>query len=787
MTRTYGTPEPPERSNRRPGHVPPKTIPPLKLPPVPQNAAPPSKPPQPAPSSSPARAVLPNPSSAAPLPRDPIPAKSVQEPDSLLWDEAEAIENDSDLNHRSDSGSDNLKEDGFKENILASTVSSAVPFVNGSSRPASKEPVTTRPFWFKLSARHLHWWAVILVFGLSGIGILSAIALLRLPSLPNCPEMFLPTASASLRLYCAQVAAEKRTLKDLLEAIDLVHALPADHPLRPEIDRSIEAWASEILDLAEGSFQAGKLNEAVDAARKIPSNTAAHKLVEDRVKLWQTVWSKAEALYKQAEAALKQQNVRQAFLLTSRLSDVDNRYWATTKYQELSNLITITRDDIGKLNRAKGLIDRGGVDNLLAALKLIEEIKPVSYVYGKAQQMLPDLGRELFALAEAALDRRDYSQAMNITSLIPESAKLQSEVQDFNTLAMAQSQAWGGTVDDLEAAIIGAQRIKSDRPLYSKAQQWISRWQVEIKDVTILDRAKELAAGGTLDDLRVAIAEAQLIPRSNPRGTEARDQINEWRTQIETTEDQPFLDRADQFANDGDIAALQAAINEASRIQSGRALYGEAQDRIRGWRDRVEQFQDQPILDQARQLAAGGDWNSAIQVASQIGNGRSLHAEAQDEIRTWRDRAEDSIDKPLLDRARQLANQGRYGDAIEVATQIGSGRSLYDEAQSDIQEWSQQSQGQSEMQEAYRAASAGSTRMLISAIRIANRIPSGSLARAEADRMIDQWSQEILQRAESQALYDVTGAIRIAKSIPSSSSIYESAQQQIQVWQSRSR
>jgi hypothetical protein len=753
--------------------VPPKAIPPLKLPPVPPPSAPPT--------SSPAGAVPSNVlSSAARSPQDAAQAKPGQEPDTLPLVDAEAIEEELNV--------------GFIEEYSTSSYPTSPAAANSSNRPPanrpvkdSKDSVASQPFWLKLPTRHLHWWAIILIFSLSGIGILSAIALLRLPSLPNCPGMFLPTASASLRLYCAQVAAEKQTLKDLLQAIELVNALPADHPLRPEIDRNIETWAQNILDLAEASFQTGKLNEAIDAARKIPSNTTAHKLVEDRVKQWQTVWSQAEDLYQQAEAELKQQNVRQAFLLTSRLSDVDNRYWATTKYQELSNLITITRSDIGKLNRAKGLIDRGGVDNMLAALKLIEEIKPASYVYSKAQQMLPDLGRELLDLAEDALDRRDYSQAMNITSLIPESAGLQQEVQDFNTLASSQSQAWGGTIDDLEAAIVGAQRIKPDRPLYSKAQQWVGRWQLEIKDVTILDRARQLAAGGSLSDLRVAIAEAQQIPRSNPRGTEATEQIDEWRTQIETTEDQPFLDRADSYASGGDIVALQSAISEASKIQSGRALYDEAQDRILGWRDRVEQFQDQPILDRARQLASGGDWDGAIQVASQIGSGRSLYDEAQGEIGTWRSQAEDLIDQPLLNRARQLANQGRYDDAIEVAAQINSERSLYDEAQAEIQGWSQQSQGQGRIQEAYRTASVGSTPMLISAIRTANSIPAGSPMRGEADRMIDQWSQEVLRRAESRAAYDVTGAIRIANSIPANSSIYAIAQQQIQVWQSRPR
>ncbi|WP_156120595.1 hypothetical protein [Neosynechococcus sphagnicola] len=71
----------------------------------------------------------------------------------------------------------------------------------------------------------------ILVSG--GVGLLAVALLLKLPALPNCPAIFWPMASASMRLYCAQVAANKQTVADLLEAISLVNSLPADHPRPP--------------------------------------------------------------------------------------------------------------------------------------------------------------------------------------------------------------------------------------------------------------------------------------------------------------------------------------------------------------------------------------------------------------------------------------------------------------------------------------------------------------------------------------------------------------------------
>lgn len=632
--------------------------------------------------------------------------------------------------------------------------------------------------WLRLP-RSWQFWAITLTIVFSGLGVLSATALLRLPSLPNCPAIFWPTASASLRMYCAQLAADKRTAKDLLRAIALVNALPDDHPLRPEINRNIEVWSQEILNLAEETFQAGELDRAIETAGKIPKDTTAHGLVEEQVARWQTIWDKAEGIYGQAEEALKAQNLRQAFQIATQLLEVGNEYWETTKYRELNTLITETRQDSNKLDKAKGLMDQGGLSNLLAAIKLVEEIQPKSYLHGKAQLMIGDLGRRMLDLAEAALDRRDYNEALKIAEQIPDKANLQEEVRDFSLIAESQSQAWGGTVADLESAIVAAQRIKQDRPLYGKAQQLISRWQLEIQDVTILDRARQIAQVGTAGDLRAAIAEAQRIPFGNPRQEEAEKEIDRWQSQIQTSEDQPYLDQAEQYASAGD---LQAAISQAGRISPGRALYDQASRRIDQWTSQIQRAQDQPQLDQARQLANAGDLSGAIATARQIGSGRALYGEAQADIEQWSNQLEQFQDQPYLEQARQLAQQGNVAEAIAVAERVGADRSLYDEAQAEIQQWRSQSQGQDQLQQAYRAASMGTPAMLGAAIEIASQIPSNSPAYGEADRLIDQWSYQMLQLAESQAGFNLAEAIAIAERVPASSEAYTTAQRNIANW-----
>ncbi|WP_150109801.1 chromosome segregation ATPase [Geitlerinema sp. PCC 7407] len=600
--------------------------------------------------------------------------------------------------------------------------------VNGSPSATGATAVTRRP-------RRLGWSAVAIaaILTTGGVGLLAAALMLRLPALPNCPSIFWPTASASMRLYCAQLAANKQTVRDFLEAIALVKDLPANHPLRPEIDRHIEEWAQGILDLGEVSFQEGKLSEAISTARRVPEDTTAAGLVQERIQQWQKTWSDAEEIYQNAEDFLRQEKWGEAFREAVRLLSVGNRYWETTKYNELNQKIQTARQDGSKLSEARRLADAGGVENLLKAIKLAESIGEKSYIYREARSEIKKFGRQMLDLAEAQLEDKNSTEALSIARRIPASAELQGEVEDFTSLAGAYGRAWEGTIAGLQDAIVQAQRIGPQRPLHGRAQSLITRWQLEIEDVARLDKAEDLALTGTVGALSSAIAEVSLIPQGNPRWQEAQEQISRWTSQIQTQEDQPYLDRAEQVAFAGDVESLQAAINEASQIQSGRALYDEAQTKIQTWRSQIQQTQDRPILDEARRAAQRGDINQAISVASQI----------------------------------------------------QSGRALYDEAQGDIATWRAQIQGEQSMAEARRLAISPATpSSLAAAIRAAERVPANSQSRAEADAAIADWSQQILTLANDRASYDLPGAIAIAQQVPSGTPAYASAQSQIETWQS---
>lgn len=573
-------------------------------------------------------------------------------------------------------------------------------------------------------------WTMFLTLVTGSIGFTAVTMLLKLPAAPNCPSIFWPLASASVRLHCAQLAASKLTVPDLLQAIELVNYLPKSHPMRAEVDRLIAEWSKDVLRLADESFQAGNIESAIATARKIPENVSASTLINDKITKWQSIWSAAESIYKESEAEIREQHWHQAFMISAKLLRVNNKYWAVAKYDEINRSITRTREESDKLAKAQDEAKNGSLDSIRKAIKVAQSIGQNSYIYQKAQDIIPDLGRKMLDIAQQQLDRHDADQAISIAQQIPANAKIQSEIQDFVTLAEAQRSAWTGTISGLQAAISQAQQIDATRPAYDKAQKLIGYWQLEAQDIFRLEKARSLASAGTINDLTAAIAEAQQIPASNPRGKEANQEISKWVAQVQTIQDRPYLDRADQIALYEDVNSLHAAIAEASQIHRGRALYREAQQKVATWTDKVQRIEDQPYLDQAKELAQSGNLPAAVATAQRIARGRALSSQAQAAIDDWQG---------------QLSARENWQRAREVAV-------------------------------------AGTPEALAQAIRLANRVPESSLLRNDVNVAMDQWSQQVLDIARSQGESDINRGIETAKLVPRGTAAYSAAREQIQTW-----
>ncbi|MGB3295791.1 MAG: hypothetical protein WBB01_22635 [Phormidesmis sp.] len=573
---------------------------------------------------------------------------------------------------------------------------------------------------------------VLLLFGILGtVGTTAIVSLFRIPSLPNCRAVFWPTASASLRIQCAETYAAQGSVKNLLAAIALVDQLPDDHPLRFDINLRIEDWATQVLDLAERSFEAGELEEAISTAQKIPAKTSAAEAVQARIERWQKIWKEGEDTFDTAVAKLKGKDFAGAFSLLVNLLDVDNEYWATVKYGELTKLITQAREDSRQMSEALDLAKQGTVKGFTEALKRLKEIDAESVFYAEAQGKRKSIARQMLQASEDLLADRSLSEAEAMLSAIPRDTGLNREVADFQIFIAAYQQAWTNSMGGLESAINRMKTLGKDRPRYAQGQRLIAQWEGELRNLDLLNQAEERSGRGSIDDLVGAIALARQVSRNSPQWDQAAKKIDQWQTRVETVQDRPILERADRLAAVGTPDNLRAAIQEARKISSGRTLASEASERIDTWTGRIQRIEDQPTLDQAR----------------------------------------------------QQAQTGNLAGAIATASRIGEGRALYDAAQEDIAEWRSQEDGRLRLSEAVSAASSDSTEALAEAIKIAQRVPTQSSSRARADRQINRWSWDLLSQAETISVENLGRAIALARAIPASAEAYSAAQVRISTWQ----
>ncbi|MEM8777488.1 MAG: chromosome segregation ATPase [Cyanobacteria bacterium P01_G01_bin.49] len=602
---------------------------------------------------------------------------------------------------------------------------------------SSNQSVSTNriDLWHKIhhSASQIPWqlWAVGLILVSGTIGFTATSMLLKLPKSPQCVRIFWPIASASMRIYCAQMEAEQETVDSFLRAINLVEALPDNHPLRDEINQNVEEWAVAILDIAEKEFQRGKLETAIKTARRIPDHVQVYQVVEERIEKWRNTWREGEEIFVQVEKELRDSNWNLAFREAVKLLSLSNKYWATIKYDETIKQIQIAQEESSKLDNAYQVLRSGGIDNWLAAIADAEKISPESYAYQEAQNLIGDAKDKIMDYVAELIDDRQWDDLADVTYRIPESLELTDELNDWKTIASAGLDAKTGTVESLEIAILAVEEIDVDRPLYQEAQDLISRWKLEIEDIAHLEEARNLAVGGSTDDLNAAIASAEVIPSSNPRYQEARQEINQWRNTIQLREDQPILDQARSIARGGSLSDLRQAISQAQLIGPNRALSDEAGQEISQWRASIERQEDQPILNQAISL----------------GNGKN------------------------------------YDAAIRTAQQIGSGRVLYQEAQNQISQWQEEIRAQQNLQEALIIAQGKTPQALVAAISLVRKIPTSTDVGSQSKQALNRWSFQLLSIAQSLANRSLLQeAIKLANMIPNDSAAHSSAQSQIAVW-----
>lgn len=210
----------------------------------------------------------------------------------------------------------------------------------------------------------------------------------------------------------------------------------------------------------------------------------------------------------------------------------------------------------------------------------------------KSWQSMWDDAQTIYSDAEASAERNQWEQAFEKARELRKLTSRYWNNDRYQELVQKIQEAKEGQAAQAKAE---RDRQKASETKYTAEPDLVSNWQKDQarEAAENLDRARRLASAGTAEGLRAAMDAAGLVLYGTPRYEEAQRSIDRWNRQLQELEDRPYLARAIQLANKGDMSSLQAAIAEASNVSFGSALYQEAQDKIGQWTAAIQKLHSQ--------------------------------------------------------------------------------------------------------------------------------------------------------------------------------------------------
>ncbi|GAB4230624.1 MAG: hypothetical protein Kow00121_59380 [Elainellaceae cyanobacterium] len=508
---------------------------------------------------------------------------------------------------------------------------------------AAAEPIAITAIKPKTSA----WlWLFVGLGFCCALGAVATVAFQRLALLPpttNCQEIS-PLSPDIDRLYCAQQAAQSGDLDDLMASLALVEQWTPEHPLYKEAQRWMSNWSESVLTIARQKMNQNDFEGAVELAQRVPKSSPLYEQAQTTIAQWQQQWQADAAVYEQARTAIKNQDWDAAFAEILLLRESAYSHWSEQQANALSQQVLVEKQARRTLAEAKQLAATWELDKLTQAIAQVNQMGADTFTRADAQPLLTQWGNTLLKVGLDKWQAGQLKEAIALAQQVVPNPELKSEAQRLVTLSEARRLAiqtsthWQtkpAHIWKLMEAIAAVRQIPAESRFYNSAQASLKSWSAQLQDVTQLQYAQVLADWGQRSTLQTAIAQAQQVSSDAPRRIQAQTLIAHWQAEIERLEDQPLLLYAQQVAAGGTIADLNAAIAEAGKISPERALRDDAQGLIYGWTRQIQTIEDQPLLAQARQQAAQGNWSAAIRTASSISWNRALYDEAQAAIGSW--------------------------------------------------------------------------------------------------------------------------------------------------------
>ncbi len=519
-------------------------------------------------------------------------------------------------------------------------------------------------------------------------GVVAFQWLTALPPVANCRKLFKATLSDAGQLYCADQSARKGDEAALSEALQLAGSITESNPLFEQSKQLSNHWSESILVLARKKVETGDLKKGIALAQKVPKTSAIHANAQEMIQDWQGNWQKGDAIFKKAKDAIQDQNWGLAMEQVRDLMQIGSGYWQG-QADKIVKEMSIEQEAFYKIAAAQEVADSGRPDDFAKAIQAVSKIDPKRLARKRVGEKIDEWSDKLVGVAKQAQSSGNYEQMINAAQKVPPNAKVVKVAASYLQLGRAGTVAKDDTLWSAIQAHAFASQIDSSTPVYDQSKPQRQKWEGQIQTWGQLAIAQWFADIDQVSGYNMAIEQAAMVGPEQPRRTEAQTFIASWNKQISSFPDRQFIARAKQFAVDNTIASLQSAITEAGKVLSGQPLRDAAQNLVVQWGDAVQRIEDQPILDQAIALAKKGDLNAAIQAAGKISSSRALYRDAQARVGEWVAQTQAAEDRPIINEADALANEGRLTEAIARASDIRSSRAIYGEAQSRISDWSE--------------------------------------------------------------------------------------------------
>lgn len=561
-------------------------------------------------------------------------------------------------------------------------------------------------------------WAVLAAM-VGGTGITSYLLLIAVPPTPSC-QGTLPISTDSERLYCAQVGADTKEVPKLRSAVDLVKGWTDRHPLYRESQRMLKGWSEDLMRISRKQVNEGKIDRAIATLKIVPTTSPVYDLAQESIgKL--TIQDRDSAkIDSKFEQSMKSGDWNQSFVILQSVQKMRGTYWNGYKYEKMAAKLAQERNGWDKLQEAKDALENKDSDDyntrakriaaavkaagkqekvveiplpnepepIVNAMKLANQIDSSTYVYHEGQVLRSKWSKHLVNLSINSYKAQNFNEAISLVQKVPQDTSIYGEAQDW--VKLNQAHVWAGKKHMLAMmdAIAQVKKIPKTSPIYTLARTQRSNWESRLRQETQLQWARSIASFQQPSTLALAIATAKQVPAQSEVGQTVQSEIADWSRQIETIDNRVILAKAKQMVSKGEsLANLKAAVRLAKNITPDRPLGEEITGYVAGWNEKIQTIEDRPILASAMDLASQGNYTQAVATANRIAPGRSLYQDAQSQVRYWNLELQEIADRRTLERAISIYRQGKISTAIDLAATIGRHSPIYSDARPYIANW----------------------------------------------------------------------------------------------------